>query len=143
MIIDSHAHYAHASFSNTFRYLAWEDTWPLKEGTREDLLAQMQEKGIAMSVEPGISLDFNENILALAERYPGRIFPAMGCHPTRCIYEKWSDRGRLDAYCTRPGVVAVGETGWIITIPDRSSSAGSNTCGFSISSIWPGSTACP
>ena len=111
MIIDSHAHYAHASFSNTFRYLAWEDTWTLKEGTREDLLAQMQEKGIAMSVEPGISLDFNENILALAERYPGRIFPAVGCHPTRCIYEKWSDRGRLDAYCTRPGVVAVGETG--------------------------------
>lgn len=111
MIIDSHAHYAHASFSNAFRYLAWEDTWTLKEGTREDLLAQMQEKGIAMSVEPGISLDFNENILALAERYPDRIFPAMGCHPTRCIHEKWSDRGRLDAYCTRPGVVAVGETG--------------------------------
>ncbi len=111
MIIDSHAHYAHASFSGSFRYLSWEDTWTLREGTLEDLLEQMEERGIAMSVEPGISLDFNEKILALAEQYPGRIFPAVGCHPTRCIYEKWSDRKRLDAYCTRPGVVALGETG--------------------------------
>ena len=111
MIVDSHAHYAHASFSNTFRYLSWEDTWVLKEGTLEELLDQMDRRGIRMSVEPGISLDFNEKILALVERYPGRIFPAMGCHPTRCIYEKWSDRKRLDDYCARPGVVAVGETG--------------------------------
>lgn len=111
MIIDSHAHYAHASFSNAFRYLSWEDTWVLKEGTLGDLLDAMDRRGIAMSVEPGISLDFNEKILALTERYPGRIFPAMGCHPTRCIHEKWSDRKRLDDYCARPGVVAVGETG--------------------------------
>ena len=46
MIVDSHAHYAHASFSNTFRYLSWEDTWVLKEGTLDDLLAQMEERGI-------------------------------------------------------------------------------------------------
>ena len=111
MIIDSHAHYAHASFSGNFRYLSWEDNWVLKEGTLEDLLAGMQERGIAISVEPGISLDFNDKILALAQRYPGRIFPAVGCHPTRCIYEKWSDRKRLEDYCTRPGVVALGETG--------------------------------
>ena len=111
MIIDSHAHYAHASFSGTFRYLSWEDTWTLKEGTLEDLLARMEEKGIAISVEPGISLEHNERILGLAGQYPGRIFPAVGCHPTRCIHEKWSDRKRLDAFCTRPGVVALGETG--------------------------------
>ena len=111
MIIDSHAHYAHASFSGNFRYLSWEDNWVLKEGTLEDLLAGMQERGIAISVEPGISLDFNDKILALAQRYPGRIFPAVGCHPTRCFYEKWSDRKRLEDYCTRPGVVALGETG--------------------------------
>ena len=111
MIIDSHAHYAHASFSGNFRYLSWEDNWVLKEGTLEDLLQQMQERGIAISVEPGISLDFNDKILAIAQRYPGRIFPAVGCHPTRCIYEKWSDRKRLEDYCTRLDVVALGETG--------------------------------
>ena len=111
MIVDSHAHYAHASFANTFRYLSWEDNWTLCEGTLEDILSQMEAQGITMSVEPGIALDFNERILTLSRRYPGRIFPAVGCHPTRCIYEKWSDRKRLEDYCTRPGVVALGETG--------------------------------
>ncbi len=111
MIIDSHAHYAHGSFSGTFRYLSWEDNWTQKEGTLEDLLGQMEEQGITMSVEPGISLDFNERILEMAAKYPGRIFPAVGCHPTRCIHEKWSDRKRLDEYCNAPGIVAIGETG--------------------------------
>ena len=111
MIIDSHAHYAHASFSGSFRYLSWEENWALKEGTLEALLARMEAAGIAMSVEPGISLDFNEKILELAGRYPGRIFPAVGCHPTRCIHEKWSDRKRLAKYSLVPGVVAIGETG--------------------------------
>ena len=56
MIIDSHAHYAHASFSGSFRYLSWEENWTMREGTLEDLFGQMQERGIAMSVEPGIGL---------------------------------------------------------------------------------------
>ena len=46
MIIDSHVHYAHASFSGNFRYLSWEDNWTLKEGTLEELLEQMRERGI-------------------------------------------------------------------------------------------------
>lgn len=111
MIIDSHAHYAHSSFENSFQYLSWEDNWTLKEGTLEDLLNRMEEQGVAMSVEPGISLDSNEKILQLAQRYPGQIFPAVGCHPTRCIYEKWSDRKRLDKYAVRSGILALGETG--------------------------------
>lgn len=111
MIVDSHAHYAHASYSNTFRYLSWEENWTLREGTREELFAAMEEAGIAMTVEPGISLDFNEKILELANRYPGRVFPAVGCHPTRCIHEKWSDRKRLARMSREDGIVAIGETG--------------------------------
>ena len=111
MIVESHAHYAHASFAGNFRYLSWGENWELKEGTLEDLLAQMQERGIAMSVEPGIGLDFHEKIFALTDKYPGRLFPAVGCHPTRCFLEKWSDRRRLIGYSARPGVVAIGETG--------------------------------
>ena len=111
MIVESHAHYAHTSFAGNFRYLSWEDNWELKEGTLEDLLAQMQERGIAMSVEPGIGLDFHEKIFELTSKYPDRIFPAVGCHPTRCFLEKWRDRRRLIGYSARPGVVAIGETG--------------------------------
>lgn len=111
MIVDSHAHYAHASFSGNFRYLSWEENWILKEGSLEGLLSEMADRGITMSVEPGISLDFNEQILETAKRYPGRIFPAVGCHPTRCIHEKWRERKRLDGYCKDNAVVAIGETG--------------------------------
>ena len=111
MIVDSHAHYAHAAFSNSFRYLSWEENWTLREGSLEELLEKMADRGISMSVEPGIALDFNERVLELARRYPGRIFPAVGCHPTRCIYEKWSDRGRLAEFSNSPGIVAIGETG--------------------------------
>lgn len=111
MIVDSHAHYAHASYSNSFRYLSWEENWTLHEGSLEELFARMDDMGITMSVEPGVGLDFNENILALARKHPGRIFPAVGCHPTRCICEKWSDRGRLAEISKEPGIVAIGETG--------------------------------
>lgn len=111
MIVDSHAHYAHACYGNGFRYLDWEGNWTLREGTREELFARMDAAGVAMSVEPGISLDSNEAILALAEQFPGRIFPAVGCHPTRCFREKWSGRKRLTALSKAPGVVAIGETG--------------------------------
>lgn len=111
MIVDSHAHYAHASFDGTFRYVSWEDNWTLREGTREALLGQMLERGIAMSVEPGISLAFNRKVLELARQYPGRIFPAVGCHPTRCISEKWRDKRQLEELSRESGIVAIGETG--------------------------------
>lgn len=111
MIVDSHAHYAHACYGNSFRFLDWEGEYALKEGTRAELLDLLAERGIAMSVEPGISLASNEAILDLAEEYPDRIFPAVGVHPTRCFREKWSDRKRLAALSKTPGIVAIGETG--------------------------------
>lgn len=111
MIVDSHAHYAHACFGGEFRYLDHDGQYCLGNGTRSDLFALMQQRGIAMSVEPGISLASNEAILALAEQYPDRILPALGVHPTRCFREKWRDRRKLAALLKRPGVVAVGELG--------------------------------
>lgn len=35
----------------------------------------------------------------------------MDIHPTRSIYEKWSDRKKLDAFAKTPGVIAIGECG--------------------------------
>ena len=55
MIVDSHAHYAHASFSNSFRYLSWEENWTLKEGTLEELFGEMMERGITMSAGGAVS----------------------------------------------------------------------------------------
>ena len=112
MIIDSHAHYNNSAYKKPFRYLTYDkDGYALQEGDREQLFQELQDANIPYSIEPGVSLQSCEEVLELAAQYPGRIFPAMGIHPTRSIYEKWSDRKKLDAFAKMPGVVAIGECG--------------------------------
>ena len=112
MIIDSHAHYNNNAYKNTFRYLTCsEEGYALREGDREQLFQALQEANIPCSIEPGVNLASCEEILQLSAQCPGRIFPAMGVHPTRAIFESWSDRHRLAALAHTPGVVAIGETG--------------------------------
>jgi TatD DNase family protein len=111
VIIDSHAHYNNA-YKKPFRYLTYDkDGYALKEGDREQLFQELLEANILYTIEPGVSLESCKEVLNLAAQYPGRIFPAMGIHPTRSIYEKWSDRKKLDAFAKMPGVVAIGEIG--------------------------------
>ena len=112
MIIDSHAHYNHNSFKNCFRYLTRnEEGYAIAEGDREAVLQELLERTVLYSIEPGISLQSCEEVLELAAAYPGRIFPAVGVHPTRSISEKWADRKKLAALARSAGVVAIGETG--------------------------------
>ena len=112
MIIDSHAHYNHNSFKNCFRYLTRkEEGYAIAEGDREAVLQELLERNVLYSIEPGISLQSCEEVLELAAAYPGRIFPAVGVHPTRSISEKWADRKKLAALARSAGVVAIGETG--------------------------------
>ena len=112
MIIDSHAHYNNGAYKKPFRYLAYgEDGYALREGELPQLMQEMVEANIPYSIEPGVSLQSCEEVLELAAQYPGRIFPAVGIHPTRSIFEKWSDRHKLDAYANNPGVIAIGEIG--------------------------------
>lgn len=89
MIIDTHAHYNHNSFKNTFRYLTQNDAGnAIAEGRREDIFQDLLEGNIPYSIELGVSLQSCGEVLALAAEYPGRIFPAMGVHPTRSLGEK-------------------------------------------------------
>ena len=112
MIIDSHAHYNNGAYKKPFRYLTYgEDGYALREGDREQLFRELQDANIPYSIEPGVSLQSCGEVLELAAQYPGRIFPAVGVHPTRSIFEKWSDRYKLDAYANTPGVIAIGEIG--------------------------------
>ncbi len=112
MIIDSHAHYNNSAYQKTFRYLTCRDgDYALGEGELPQLLRELEEADIRCSIEPGVSLRSCEEVLGLCREYPGRIFPAMGVHPTRALFEKWSDRKRLAAYAEAPGVIAIGETG--------------------------------
>jgi len=112
MIIDSHAHYNNNAYKKPFRYLTRnEDGYALAEGDREQLFQELLDTNIPYSIEPGVSLQSCEEVLQLCAEYPDRIFPAMGIHPTRSIYEKWSDRKKLDAFAKMPGVIAIGECG--------------------------------
>ena len=112
MIIDSHAHYNNNAYKKPFRYLSYDkDGYTLKEGDREQLFQELLEANIPYSIEPGVSLQSCEEVLPLCAEYHGRIFPAIGIHPTRSIYEKWSDRHKLDEYANTPGVIAIGEIG--------------------------------
>ena len=112
MIIDSHAHYNNNAYKKTFRYLSYDkDGYALKEGGREQLFRELLEANIPYSIEPGVSLQSCEEVLQLCTEYPGRVFPAIGIHPTRSIFEKWADRHKLDAYANTPGVIAIGEIG--------------------------------
>ena len=112
MIIDSHAHYASRSFEQTLRYLGWNgDSYTMEEGDREQILEAMAAAGIGCSIEPGVDMASNGEILRLCAKYPGRIFPAIGVHPTRAIHTHWADRKKLRQLTAADGVVAIGETG--------------------------------
>ena len=112
MIIDSHAHYNNSAYKKPFRYLSYDkEGFSLKEGELPQLMQEMEDADIRYFIEPGVSLQSCEEVLELVAQYPGRIFPAMGFHPTRSIYEKWSDKKKLDAFSKIPGVVAIGECG--------------------------------
>ena len=112
MIIDSHAHYNNNAYKKPFRYLSYDkDGYALKEGELPQLMQEMEEAHILYFIEPGVSLQSCEEVLQLCSEYPGRIFPAIGVHPTRSIFEKWSDRHKLVEYTNTPGVIAIGEIG--------------------------------
>ena len=112
MIIDSHAHYNNNAYKKLFRYLTYDnDGYSLKEGELPQLMQEMEAANIRYFIEPGVSLQSCEEVLQLCAEYSGRIFPAIGIHPTRSIFEKWSDRHKLAEYANTPGVIAIGEIG--------------------------------
>lgn len=112
MIIDSHAHYNNNAYKKPFRYLSYDKYgYTINEGEWEQLSQELVDANIPYSIEPGVSLQSCEEVLQLCAEYPDRIFPAMGIHPTHSIYEKWSDRKKLDAFAKMPGVIAIGECG--------------------------------
>ena len=112
MTIDSHTHYSHFRFNDRFRYLSRENgSYCVKEGSREDVLAELKACGIVEAIEPAIDLASNRKVLDLCASHPGFLFPAVGVHPTRVAQLKREDRQTLREYASDKNVVAVGETG--------------------------------
>lgn len=123
-MIDTHIHLSYFMFEEQFPYLVYDGDYAIRNGTREQLIEQMRDAGIRCCIDPGIGIDSNEKLLALAERWPGFVYAAVGVHPTRTYEYKtrrqettltarlhWKERKQLDAWADHPAVVAIGETG--------------------------------
>lgn len=126
-MVDSHIHITYHTFNDTFSYIDLENgEFVRKEnGNRDKLIERMKESGVEFCIEPAVEPDSNRRLLALAERMPGFVYPAVGLHPTR-TYKAFSvdSRGErtlkrvklntfkeIKEHAKNPLVIAIGETG--------------------------------
>lgn len=95
MLFDTHAHMDDRRF----------------DADREAVLQDLKEKGVALVMNPGCSLESSRNAIALAERYPF-VYAAVGSHPDVAdevneeVLEEYRKLCKL-----HPKVKAIGEIG--------------------------------
>lgn len=99
-LIDSHAHIQ-------------EDLFP---GEIEQVISRSRESGIAAIVSIGTSLAESQEMVELAARFPGYLFPTVGLHPLDAANDfKGRDfeavRSMFDTLASHASVVAIGECG--------------------------------
>ena len=94
MFFDTHAHYDDDHFS----------------GDREELLAAMPERGVALILNPGCTVESSRAAAALSERFP-HVYAAAGFHPEDCAGAGEAEFAEIRKLCEREKVVAVGEIG--------------------------------
>ena len=121
MYVDSHVHLSHRLYDGQFPCLTREQgEWHrLPEETREGLVEALREAGVTLCLEPGIDLASLDRLMALAERWPDFLLPAVGIHPTRTPGTPWRARHVLEALSQEKAVVAIGELGLDYHLPRR------------------------
>ena len=80
------------------------------DSDREELISGLPEKGIALVMNPGCSLESSKNAVALAKKYPF-LYAAVGSHPDAADEV---DEAVLEEYrllCREEKVKAIGEIG--------------------------------
>lgn len=94
MLFDTHAHLDDRAF----------------DCDREALISGLREKGIALVMNPGCSLESSKNAVALAKKYPF-LYAAVGSHPDAAdeVDEQVLEEYRL--LCQEEKVKAIGEIG--------------------------------
>lgn len=94
LIFDTHAHYNSHAF----------------EKDRDELLAQLPQKGVCGVINAGTTLEDSLDCIRLAEQYE-YCYAAAGIHPEDALVrpENWLEQ--LEELLKRPKVVAVGEIG--------------------------------
>ncbi len=94
-LVDSHAHVQMPQF----------------DADRAAVIQAAFDAGVTRMVTPGVDVETSRQAIALAERYPGRIFAAVGTHPhdATTLTDEALDQQRELA--RSPHVVAIGEIG--------------------------------
>ena len=93
-LFDTHAHYDAEQF----------------DADREEILAALPERGVALVVNPGCDIPTSRKALELATRY-NYIYAAVGYHPESCTPYVESDLEILREIAKDRKVVAIGEIG--------------------------------
>ena len=94
MLFDTHAHLDDRAF----------------DFDREALISGLQEKGIALVMNPGCSLESSKNAVALAKKYPF-LYAAVGSHPDAADEVDEAVLNEYRILCREEKVKAIGEIG--------------------------------
>jgi TatD DNase family protein len=94
VLVDSHCHL---------------DFPPLAE-ERDTVIARAQAAGVGVMQTIGTRLGTFEQVLAIAEAYPG-VYCSVGVHPHRAAKEPLDGPGRLVTWAAHPKVIGIGESG--------------------------------
>lgn len=78
---------------------------------RDAVIEAAVAAGVARMLVPGVELESSEAAVALAARYPGRVFAAVGTHPHDATTLTPERLDAQRALARMPGVVAIGEIG--------------------------------
>lgn len=94
MLFDTHAHLDDRAF----------------DSDREELISGLPEKGIALVMNPGCSLESSKNAVALAKKYPF-LYAAVGSHPDAADEVDEAVLNEYRLLCREEKVKAIGEIG--------------------------------
>lgn len=94
MLFDTHAHLDDRAF----------------DCDREALISGLREKGIALVMNPGCSLESSKNAVALAKKYPF-LYAAVGSHPDAADEVDEAVLNEYRLLCREEKVKAIGEIG--------------------------------
>ena len=94
MLFDTHAHYDDEQF----------------DPDRDELLRSLADGGVGLVVNPAVTAENAQRVLAMAEQYPF-MHAAVGVHPENCAHYDENELAMLRTLAKHPKCVAIGEIG--------------------------------
>lgn len=95
MLFDTHAHLDFDAF----------------DADRDAVVDRAIKAGISGIVNPGCDVTTSRSAIALAARYSGLVYAAVGIHPNNTAEARPGDAKEIARLASQDGVVAIGETG--------------------------------